>query len=519
MRPLWRYPGPVRTRWLLPLLVLLGMALPFLGKPVHIDESNFLALARGAAAQPWRPHAVTINWQGHSESAFAVLSNPPGIAWWLAPVVDAPVPIQRLWMLPWLVLAVWGAWGMGTALAGQGGTAALLIAGSPIAMWATGALTPDLPLLGCALAGMRGVVTAKRRWPWALLLGTSALFRYSGLALAPLAALWAWQRGERRAAVGLGLAALMPSGLLALHDLSAYGAVHLLAMSGFQSVANAPRDLLRKGAAALAMLGGAGLLPILCWARRRAWFGLSLGIILGALAADLSGHHGAAWWATVLFCAAGGASLAGAVSTRDPVDRFLLAWWTLGFLFLLTLRFTATRYWLPFLAPVVLVPLRAASARQRSGAVLASLGLGLALMVDDLELARAHEAEARAVIAHAVENEEIPGVFAGHWGWQAHLEAAGWRALEEDAPVPVGTLLAWSEIAWPQEPASVCLEPILEWTMPDRWPGPRVHSRAGAANLHAFVVSGAPPVETYAPWTLARDALDTSRLSRVCAAP
>ena len=64
--------GP-RLRVLLVLLVLVGLALPWIGKPVHIDEANFCALARGAAADPWRPHAVAINWQGRTEPAFDVL--------------------------------------------------------------------------------------------------------------------------------------------------------------------------------------------------------------------------------------------------------------------------------------------------------------------------------------------------------------------------------------------------------------------------------------------------------------
>ena len=63
---------------------------PWLARPVHYDEANFLVLARGAVADPWRPHAAMVNWQGVRERAFDVLSNPPGIAWWLAPVAHLP---------------------------------------------------------------------------------------------------------------------------------------------------------------------------------------------------------------------------------------------------------------------------------------------------------------------------------------------------------------------------------------------------------------------------------------------
>ena len=44
-------------------------------KPVHIDEANFLMLTKG---EFWSPHNILINWQGQTQPAFDVLSNPPG---------------------------------------------------------------------------------------------------------------------------------------------------------------------------------------------------------------------------------------------------------------------------------------------------------------------------------------------------------------------------------------------------------------------------------------------------------
>ena len=101
-------------------LLILGLTLPFLGKPVHIDDANFVAMAEHAARDPWRPHDFIINWQGSSESAFHVLSNPPGIAWWLSPVADASVVVMHMWMMPWLLLAIWGAARLGRAAGTQG---------------------------------------------------------------------------------------------------------------------------------------------------------------------------------------------------------------------------------------------------------------------------------------------------------------------------------------------------------------------------------------------------------------
>ena len=500
--------------WLI-FALLLVLSVPFLWKPVHIDDANFLVLAAGAAADPWRPHAISINWQGTTEPAFAVLSNPPGVGWWLAPVLAAPIWLQHLWMLLWLPLAVWGAATLGRCLAGRPWAAVALLVGSPIGLLSSQALTPDLPLLACTLGGAGGLLSARpgRRWPWAALLGAAALFRYSGVALIPLAAAWPALHRDTRGALRCGAAAATPIAALALHDHLAYGQIHLLAMVGFQGVADSSRDLGRKLAAALAMLGGAAVLPLLALSRPAlAAAGGVLGAAVGIAAASVSGQAGAPALGTVLFCAAGGASLLASLSGRDRASVWAALWLLGGLVFLLRLRFTAGRYWLPFFAPAVLVPLRTAPPRLVAVAVVGTLALSILLAVDDLELAHAQSELAARVQSDA----DAPGLIAGHWGWQHHLSAAGWVPLEEDAVLPPGAFLAVSSVAWPQEPAPGCRDRVGTYTALDRWPGPRVHTVEGAANLHAFVISADPPVETYSPWGFGRDPHDVATLWRGC---
>ena len=72
----------------IPYLLVLGCLLPFLNKEIHIDDANFLRLAEGAREASLvdcltqgvcvGPHDVHINWQGTTEPAFDVLSNPAG---------------------------------------------------------------------------------------------------------------------------------------------------------------------------------------------------------------------------------------------------------------------------------------------------------------------------------------------------------------------------------------------------------------------------------------------------------
>jgi hypothetical protein len=507
-------------------LLLAGLVLPFLGKPVHVDDANFLALAAGAHADCWRPHAVVLNWQGHAERAFDVLSNPPGIAWWLAPVVHAPLPVQHLWMLPWLALAAWGAARLGRRFGGASTPAVLLLLSSPFAVLAAQALTPDLPLLALTLAGFAGFVAATdggrpcAAAGWAAVAGSTVLFRYSGLALLPLLVLYPLLH---RRPVWPALTGFLPLALLAAHDLSAYGQIHLLAMASFQSTAGSGWETFRKGAAALAMLGGAGLLPLLAVRGGRWSAGLALlGAFVGVLAARGSSlPPGATTW-TVACCAGGGALFGALTRGEDRSDKIFLGVWALGgLLFLLTLRFTAGRYWLPFLPALGLAWLRLHPPR---ALLAASLGLqaalALLLAVDDAAQARADQQAARDVQVAAA-GWPGPRSFAGHWGWQHALQAAGWTPIEDDAPLPAGSMLAVADAPWPQRPADgTCLELLWERSYPGRhdgrWPGPRVHSAAGRANLHAFLVAGQPPLETYTPWSLAGDPREHAALYRVC---
>jgi len=415
-------------------------------------------------------------------------------------------------MMPWLWLGIWGAMRLGGIIAGQRTAAALLLLGSPVGMLATHALTPDLPLLACGLAGMAGLMSPgkQHRWAWALLVGLGALFRYSGAVLIPVVILWPLLCGERREALRLGLWAAAPLGLLALHDLHAYGAIHLVAMTGFQGTAHSWPDLLHKASASVAILGGAVVLPLLCWTQtRRALTGAMVGAGLACTAVSVLNMTGGAAISGVIAAAAGGASLGGACSAQDHTDRLLLIWLGLGLVFLLYLRFSAARYWLPFMAPAVLLSLRRAGPRAIAAAVPITLLLSLGLSVDDLELAQAQQLSASRALAHS------PGLIAGHWGFQHHLEAQGWVALEDDAQVPAGTTLAVSSIAWPQSPSG-CTSLSERLEVPDQWPGPRVHTAVGGANIHGHMLAGAPPIAVLAPWSVGSDSLDQVEIYRGC---
>ena len=214
--------------------------------------------------------------------------------------------------------------------------------------------------------------------------------------------------------------------------------------------------------------------------------------------------------ATVLFAAAGAATLAGAIRNRDNTDRILLAWLCIGLLFLLTLRFTASRYWIPFFAPAALLGLRAASDRWVKISCLLTPLLSITLAIDDMDLARAQQAA-----AHRAQTVG-PGQIAGHWGFQHHLEAAGWTALEDDSVIPAGTWVARSNIAWPQTSANECWTKTKVISMDDPRPGLRVLTEDGGGNFHGHMLAGEPPIMVFAPWSVGADSLDVLTLQQAC---
>jgi hypothetical protein len=238
-----------------------------------------------------------------------------------------------------------------------------------------------------------------------------------------------------------------------------------------------------------------------------------VGAIIGVLALVVFPGGAAPVW-TVMCIAAGGAVLGGAWIPHDKIGRFLFLWLLLGFGFLLALRFAATRYWLPFFAPAVLIVLRHASWKSVRLAVVLTPLLGGLLSLDDWEFARAQQRLAAQVQARS----SNPGLIAGHWGFQHYLESAAWVALEDERRLAPNNVLAVSAAAWPQRPEG-CTRLLAEWSIPDRWPGPRVHTRAGQANLHGFFIAGDPPQATFAPWGFGDDPMDTARLVQGCETP
>ncbi len=479
------------------LVALVGtLIVPFLNKPVHIDDANFLMLAEGAALDIWRPHSILINWAGHTEPAYGILSNPPGIAWYLLPVRNCSERIMHLWMLPWLLLAAWGCWKLAVHFTqGSGFYEMLFMLTCPVVVLSTHALTPDLAVFACMCAGVGGYLTStKYRWGFAILAGSAVLFRYSGGLAIPFLFFIGFRRGGIREAL-LTTVSAIPVILLVLHDLHAYGEIHLLTMFLNQNDAKGVARTWGNVIAGIAMVGGAGVLPILIW-RKESFFGALVGAIIGLSTAYLAEQSPDAAIATILFTAFGVAALSLALThkVKEPV---LSAWAIGGALFFFVVRFAAARYWAAFIPGAALLALR--NCENNRTLIFTSIGLNVLLSfllaVDDQNHARANQ------LAAVKASQYGTGEFSGHWGWQHYLTQAGWQPLERGA-VP-SDLYARGTAAGQQNPAtSAKLIFVDHFMIEDQWWGPRVHAEFGKASYHSSGGDG------FAPWTLSNEPYD-----------
>ncbi|MEC7986084.1 MAG: hypothetical protein VX278_13050 [Myxococcota bacterium] len=484
---------------------LLLCSMLVLWKPVHIDEANFLSLAQGSFLAP---HNVAINWQGTTERAFDVLSNPPGIAWYLYPVRDGSRFLLRAWMLPWSFLALWGFWILGR-LYGQRYAFAAFAASSPVFALSHGALLPDMPLLACTVLGYAVFLSHKRYFWGAFLIGLGFWFRYSALVPVVTLVLWALlQPVDIRFNVKIWMkilcGILIAPALLLIHDIWAYNSFHFWQMISFQGLPKTGLQQLHQLLAIFAQ-GASGVFLCVGWLalrkERRVWLLLIFAIVAVGLSLSLWN----AFWIAVGFAC---------LSTLPKTNTLRWAGLSLcgGIVFLFLLRFTATRYWIPFLPLLVIYFKPFLLNRYMPFFFVASGLLSTFLCLDDWEFARGYQK-----IATDIQTEELTGRrgLAGHWGLQWHLEQQGFVPLEDDQPLNHDHVVH-SQSAWPQEASGGILKRMRLWEHRNQIWGPSVYSEETQSHFHANMI--APDVQTYASWGWYGSRFDTVTLWKRCAA-
>lgn len=484
----------------------------FLGqKPVHLDEANFLAMTKG---EFWKPHSIEINWEGRTQSAFDVLSNPPGMAWYLWPVKNVGVFWMRWWIFPLTMMTVWAVWRCIQSLGGSRLHLWMVLC-SPLFALSHNSLMPEMPLFFCIAFGWQGILRNQYIVLSSLILGCAGLFRYSGITMIPLLVVWILQHRpfERWKMM---LAVCLPSVFLCIHDLWVYGEWHFWHMIEFQQAQQSSFTLVHKGLAFSSMLFlGAGVVPL---------FDRSIKVILLELVTILIlvlsltvvfsvPMNGLAWIAVPFGMYTILSMIRHCFRSRQ---YWMLCWLLGGIVFLLNLRFAATRYWLPFVLPYWCL----SNPNRWFRFWIGIMGVISAHLVwDDAQLARSQHQLALEVTEVCTEVfGDTHGYFAGHWGWQHAMESFGWESIEDDSKIPNNVCFSDSSISWPQEHSNYCMKDVKNFNKgytPLLLPI-RVHTIEGRANYHSYMISHEPPIPVVSPFGWGYDDWDQAVLRRSC---
>jgi hypothetical protein len=460
----------------LTLLVLL-LTLPFLDKPVHIDDTFVLRISEQILQHPWDPFGFDIDWFGHLRPVAEATTNPPFISYWLAPFAalsDYDERILHLAMVPFYLLWTWAmfrlaehyqarSWVLTLALVS---CAPFLVSGNlmrdvPAAAMATGGLWLWLTGPGSRLRGNLGGV----------LLGLAVLAKYS---VAVLLGVWVLRSLLRRRWEELHQL-WIPSLLVGVwcgFTWWAYGIPHPLYLLLERS--SSPGILWQdKFFSGLTVLGsGLYLAPLLLLqsVARRCWVELAA-VLAAAVAIGVWGYsfYQQPWdtefqlWlaaGTVLVAyalveignrseAPGGSPSEGTTALGERV--FWAAWLAAPLAFsTFFVPFQAVRHLMPALPPLLLLlSHRLHDAWRRPWQRLALLllmtiqaAVTLTVAVADWEYAAVYRDFARQ---QSLTRQPERTWFVGHWGWMFYAQRAGFRQLHRGETPPPGDLLLWPE--------------------------------------------------------------------------
>jgi 4-amino-4-deoxy-L-arabinose transferase-like glycosyltransferase len=452
--------------------VLLCM-LPFLGKPLHIDDPMYLWAAQQISHSPLDFYGFEVNWHGFGEPMYEANKNPPLVSFYLAAVgmlLGWGERALHLGMLLPALILVLAIYGLGKRLTQSPLSAALGTLAMPVVLVSATTLMSDVLMLAlwclALLLWLEGLERGQARWliGAALLMGLAPLAKYFGLALLPLVAVYTALR-ERRPGPWLAALAipLLVVGAYELYLRHRYGwsplgdiGAYALGFEKKARFAGAERSLV-----GLLFLGGC-LLPTLLAApllwRRRLWVGLAALWLIGGLLAPALGELGTLvliddggprWFLAFqlsLFGVAGlhALGLAGRdVWRRRDAGAWLLLLWLLGTWFFASYAnwITTARAVLPAAPALALLLVRGledarggVSVDRMPGVwavVLAGLLLGGIVAHGDARLA---ESARRAASELTARYGDGPGglYFQGAWGFQAYMEAGGAQRLRTD---------------------------------------------------------------------------------------
>lgn len=460
-------PDSGRERALL-LGVQLLLLLPFLGRPVHIDDALWLQIARQIQTDPSAPLDFLFNWTGFSTSVHAEMKNPPGIAYylaWLASWSDESERAMHAGMSLFAVAASQAVYSLARRVTKAPLYAGVLFAVCPAIWICATSLMVDVPVVALMLLAVLGMVrageaAADERSAAAASLGAGVaaagalVSKYFAVSVVPLLA--AHRYFGRRAKHGSdALIFGVPAAAFAAWWWVSDG--HMLGAIGYRAGERASvlSWLATHGLATATFTGALLGFPIAAWAAAlysASDRGVALMAAAVALVAAIGFHafygfpfHVGNDALLVLSVAGTGwlvvAALRGAASLwsqeATPLQRTLLLWLAGGLVFASVFNWTVNvRTIALFAAPAVLVFAWRSEGQTalRAGALALTAAVGVVGVVADAEFAAFGPTEAARTQSEFASAERVR--FIGHWGFQHYMEAAGYEHVDFAKPDP-----------------------------------------------------------------------------------
>lgn len=461
--------------------VMVGLLLPFLGKPLHVDDPLYVWVAQQIVEHPFDPYGFPVNWSGRPLPLHEQINNPPLSSYYLALAGKlagwSERALHAAFLLPALA-AIFATWALARRFGANGLIGALLFGLSPAVFVSSTTLMVDVPMLalwvGSLVCWDRGLRDGKRPAlaAGAVLAGLCLLTKFLGLALLPLLIAHALAlRVEWRRWAPFLLIPLAALGAYHAYTSELYGHALLLdpvASTGAYRPQHAT-ELLGRVLCGLAFTGAgaASLLAVAPWLlgwRGACGFGITgLGLVLlMTLAPDAVSESlraptpltpgfvlQLALWSSV-----GVGVLALAVAdaheTRAPESIVLLLWIFGSFVFASVLNWSVNvRSVLPVVPAAAILAARHIARRVSwSGRDALALAAGLAASAalsfsvahaDALLAASARDAARDLVAEYRGAGREL--WFQGHWGFQYYAEALGAKPLLRGTPLPADAIV------------------------------------------------------------------------------
>lgn len=461
--------GATRRLWGFAIALPLLLLLPFIDKPIHIDDTAYFAIAKHIVQHPLDYYGLSLNWDGVESPVYEWHASPPLANYYLA-LVGAMFGwkewvLHTGFLLPAILASIGTAW-LASRLCGRPAVALAASVCTPAFVVSASTLMLDTWLLAFFLLSIASWVEGLQReqFRWLLLsavfAGLAAWTKYFGVVLVPLLATYTYLK-PRRPRFWL-TALLIPIAMVALEQTYCYlhfGRIMIVNVSNVLTDTRPDRPLWLWPIIAFSFCGGCTFsvvqLGAVLWNRRLRFAGAlivaALSLLLYALNArgarvqtlgfDLPAVSLIFY---VIFTLGGTQPLSLAYTDvrhrRDP-ESWLLTLWVIG-----TLVFATCVTWsvnarsvLPLVPAVAILAMRRldyleiADAKKVNRRIIVTLAIAALI---SLAVARVDSEWARSAKSAAAKYAQLakthPGAvyFQGHWGFQHYMTEAGVRPFD-----------------------------------------------------------------------------------------